>query len=449
MSENYNLKAQELYLQFMISDHELFSRVCSILKEEYFDRSLKSVVKTLVEHSEKYSTVPTVDIIEANTGVSMEVLDDATMRQHTDWFIDNFETFCRHKALELAIIEGADLLEDGRYGEVETAVKSAVQVGLARSMGTNFFDDPRGVLEFLKSKNGQMSSGWKSLDEKLYGGINRGEITIFAGGSGSGKSLFLQNLALNWAEAGLNVVYFTLELSEELSSMRMMQMASDVSAKEIFKKLDDVELAIKTKQKTSGILQIKYLPAGSTVNDLRAYLKELYIQTGVKIDCICVDYLDLMFPTTKKVSPDNQFIKDKYVTEEMRNFAVENNTVMVTASQLNRTSVNEDEFDHSHIAGGISKINTADNVIGIRTSTAMRERGEYQIQLMKTRSSGGVGSKISLAFDIDSLRIFDGEFEEETSNHIVDRLTPNSTVSEQRQFLEDIRRQRKSNAFDE
>ena len=37
----------------------------------------------------------------------------------------------------------------------------------------------------------------------------------------------------------------------------------------------------------------------------------------------------------------------------------------------------------------------------------MRERGLYQIQLMKTRSSSGVGQKIELAFDVETLRITD------------------------------------------
>jgi hypothetical protein len=53
-------------------------------------------------------------------------------------------------------------------------------------------------------------------------------------------------------------------------------------------------------------------------------------------------------------------------------------------------------------------------VIGIFTSRAMRERGRYQIQLMKTRSSSGVGSKIDLEFDIDSLRIRDLDDEDES-----------------------------------
>jgi hypothetical protein len=121
-------------------------------------------------------------------------------------------------------------------------------------------------------------------------------------------------------------------------------------------------------------------------------------------------------PVSVKVSPENLFIKDKYVAEELRNLAKELNVLFVTASQLNRSAVEEIEFDHSHISGGISKINTADNVMGIFTSRAMRERGQYQLQLMKTRSSSGVGQKIELQFNVETLRITDdGGGEDESS----------------------------------
>jgi hypothetical protein len=112
-------------------------------------------------------------------------------------------------------------------------------------------------------------------------------------------------------------------------------------------------------------------------------------------------------PVSAKVSPSDLFIKDKYVSEEIRNLSKELNVLLVTASQLNRSAVEEIEFDHSHISGGISKINTADNVFGIFTSRAMKERGQYQIQLMKTRSSSGVGQKVDLSFNMETLRIFD------------------------------------------
>ena len=73
-------------------------------------------------------------------------------------------------------------------------------------------------------------------------------------------------------------------------------------------------------------------------------------------------------------------------------------------------------FRSSHISGGISKINTADNVFGIFTSRAMRERGRYQIQLMKTRSSSGVGTKVDLEFNVESLRITDPGEEGQENN---------------------------------
>jgi hypothetical protein len=85
-----------------------------------------------------------------------------------------------------------------------------------------------------------------------------------------------------------------------------------------------------------------------------------------------------MMPLSVKVSPSDLFVKDKYVSEEIRNLAMETQCVTVTASQLNRAAVEEIEFDHSHISGGLSKIMTADNVIGIFTSRAMKERGRYQ-----------------------------------------------------------------------
>jgi replicative DNA helicase len=176
-----------------------------------------------------------------------------------------------------------------------------------------------------------------------------------------------------------------------------------------------VELKVKMMEKKAGSMQIKYMPSGKNCNDIRAYLKEYQVKKGVKPDVLLIDYLDLMMPLSVKVSPSDLFVKDKYVSEEIRNLAMETQCVTVTASQLNRAAVEEIEFDHSHISGGLSKIMTADNVIGIFTSRAMKERGRYQIQFMKTRSSSGVGQKVDLEFNVDTLRISDLGEEEESS----------------------------------
>ena len=129
------------------------------------------------------------------------------------------------------------------------------------------------------------------------------------------------------------------------------------------------------------------MPSGKTANDIRSYIKEYEIKTGKKVDVLLIDYLDLLMPASMKVSAENLYIKDKYVVKNYVTLAMELQCVFVTAAQLNRGAVEEIEFDHSHISGGLSKIQTADNVFGIFTSRAMRERGRYQLQLMKTRNS--------------------------------------------------------------
>jgi replicative DNA helicase len=406
MNTEYNLEMQELFLRMMISEPQLYTRISNILNHENFDKSLRDAVKFIKEFAEKYVSVPDVNQISATTGVKLELIEDIR-QSDVDWFLDEIEKFIRRQELERAILKSADLLEKGNYDPVEKLIKDAVQISLTKDMGTDYFSDPRGRLNKIRNNNGQISTGWPCIDNKLYGGFNRGELQIFAGGSGSGKSLFMQNLSVNWATAGLNGVYITLELSEELCAWRIDSMTTDIATKEVFKNIDDVELKVKMIAKKSGKFFIKYMPAQSNVNDIRAYIKTLSIETGVKIDFVCIDYLDLLMPVSAKVSPSDLFIKDKYVSEEIRNLAKELNVLLVTASQLNRSAVEEIEFDHSHISGGISKINTADNVFGIFTSRHMRERGQYQIQLMKTRSSSGVGQKVDLSFNVETLRIFD------------------------------------------
>jgi len=431
---DYTFDVQKLYLEMMLADAESFARAQNIFDSNNFDRKLMPVAKFIKEYAEQYKVLPEVDQVNAKFDIKLKTAKDLDP-SHFNWLLDEFETFSRHKALERAILESADLLEHGDYAPVEDKIKAAVNIGLTRDIGTDYFDDPRGRLERLKNSNGQVSTGWVNIDKKLFGGFNRGELNIFAGGSGAGKSLFLQNLAVNWASAGLNCCYISFELSEMLVAMRLDAMITNIPTRKIFPEIDNVEMKLKMIAKKAGGLQIKYLPSGSTVLDIKTYIKELELKTKKKIDCILIDYLDLMMPKSKKVSPADLFIKDKYVSEELRNLAVESKMLMATASQLNRASVEEIEFDHSHIAGGLSKVQTADNVFGIFTSRAMKERGRYQVQFMKTRSSSGVGQKVDLEFDVDTLRIKDlieeegqHQFKKQTST-VYDSLKQKSKIS--------------------
>ena len=411
---NYNYDIQKLYLEMFMSDAETFVRCQNIFDPLNFDQRLQDIASFITKYVDEYKVMPEANIVNASTGSDLNPVQ--LPKENYEWLMNEFENFSRHKGLERAIIDSSDLLEAGDYGPVEKLIKDAIQISLNKDMGTDYFEDPRARLSKLKDGNGQISTGWPSIDKKLYGGFNRGELNIFCAGSGGGKSLFLANMGVNWALQGLNVLYLTFELSEGLVSMRLDSMMTGISTREVFRSIDDVELKVKMLGKKSGNLQVKYMPSGKNCNDIRAYLKEYQVKKGCKPDVILIDYLDLMMPLSVKVSPSDLFVKDKYVSEEIRNLAMETQCITVTASQLNRSAVEEIEFDHSHISGGLSKIMTADNVIGIFTSRAMKERGRYQIQFMKTRSSSGVGQKVDLEFNVETLRITDlGEDEQEGS----------------------------------
>ena len=560
-SIEYNQSTQKLLLEYLISDENLFSQSRTIIKPSYWERPFNKAVNYVIDYVDEYKSLPTIDIIKSETSVDLKNVENPS--KQSQWFLETIENFCRHKAMELLIYDGPELLEKGEYSVIEQRSKDNVMISLQKDLGTDYFQNPKLRLEKMKDRTNMTPTGWRDIDSKLYGGLNRGELTFFVGGPGcvsydtkvkiikrhsigesgnnqklgilpqpmeieigslygnissgeyvvespdgyvpvldcvikpykkmfkislengyevkasfdhlfqksngeweyadninigdilitdmgnfkirdiknipdeivydlsvdhenhryftngicshnTGKSLFLQNLALNWIQGGKNVLYISLELSEELVGLRFDSMITGLGTRKVFSEMDRVsdEITMLKKFGKNGInwgkFQIKKMPeAGTTVNTIRAYIKEYELQTGIKIDGICVDYLDLLYPNNNKVDINSAFTKDKYTSEELRGLANELNILCATASQLNRASTQEQNFDASHIAGGISKINTADNVLGIFVSQSMKENGEYQIQFLKTRSSNGVGSKVWLSFDTDSLRITD------------------------------------------
>lgn len=418
--KDYSAEIQKVLIQFMLSDPSAYVRCQNIVRPQYWEENLRPAVRYIQKFAEEYRVLPTPEQVEAEAGVKIEKINDIK-EQHTEWFLTTVEDFCKHKAMEELVYDGPKLIAEGAYAELERRSKENMLISLQTELGTDYFANPLERLERMRDRTDTTPTGWKDIDQKLYGGMNRGEITFFAGGPGTGKSLFLQNLALNWVQQGLNVIYITLELSEELVGLRYDAMIAEMPTKQIFKNLEDVAMRLGMMRKSGGIasqwgkLQIKKFPmAGTRANDIRAYLQEYEIQTGMKPDAICVDYLDLLHPNSAKINVTEQFVKDKFTSEELRALAVEWNILCATASQLNRASIQEQDFDASHIAGGISKINTADNVLAILTTAAMKERGEYQIQFLKTRSSSGVGQRVYLRIHPETLRITDAPQDEQT-----------------------------------
>ena len=401
------LQKQQLLISYLVSCQELFIKVSPILQLKYFDPKIKNVIKFVKDYYEDYKASPTHEQIVAETGQTVEFRPTMT-RSEIQYAEHELETFCRHKAIEHAILSSPSLLEDEKYGDIEKLIKDAITVGLNRNIGLDYFADPEARLKALSEANNAVPTSWVKLDHYLGGGLNRKEMIIFMAPPGVGKSLTMSNLAKNLLKRRLNGVYITLELSEEVVAKRFDTMFSGIRQTDLFKNITEASIKIKQQQENYGKIFIKRMPESSTnANHIRAYLKEFEIVNGFIPDFMCVDYLDLMC-SNQTISAENTFIRDKFISEELRSIANEFNLIMITASQLNRSAQqleSIEDLSQSHVAGGISKINTTDNAVGIYQTATMKARGEMMFKMLKTRSSNGVNHSYMLKFNSSTLEL--------------------------------------------
>ncbi len=181
---NYNYATQVLLIGCMISDNDIFARARTIVRDEYFDDQLSPAVRFILQHADAFRVVPEVALIAAKTGLQLTLWSAAEIVRQREWFLKEIEAFCRYRAMENAILDGIDHLREGEAGEVERQIKAAMTISLMSDLGTDYFADPAERLRRMLDKSRFVSTGWKVIDRKLYGGFSRGALNIFAGSSG-------------------------------------------------------------------------------------------------------------------------------------------------------------------------------------------------------------------------------------------------------------------------
>lgn len=404
-----NIKKQKLLLEYLIGSADLWNRCQHIVRPEYFDISLRPAVEFIISYHGQYKALPDGSKVDAESDVTL--VPHAIGGDTFDYTSTEVETFCRNKAVEIVIRKAPGLLAKGDFGTLIKNLKDAIGVSLHRSIGLDYFKDVEARLLRMRDCDATISTGWDSVDKVLGGGVTRKEMLLFLGGSGVGKSIVMLNMAKNFMAQGLNGVYYTLELSEDVVAQRLDMMMSGVSFGSILSRIDYVAAAVDMQSDSMGKLLIKQFPASTTTSlDLAANLKEIQLEEDFTPDFIIIDYLDLMAPTAK-VGRDNLFISEKYIAEEIRNLGFEFDAMIITASQMNRSAVGSDTHDHSMISGGLSKINTAGWVVSLAQNETQKAAGEIIYQFLKTRSSAGVGTRLYMNRNPISLVIEDSDRE--------------------------------------
>jgi len=390
----------------MISSADVFALCASIIKPEYYLPELRNSVSFILEYYNEYHTIPDSDQVNAESGV--ELLERVVTKDKISYCSKEIEKFCKYSAIKHAILASPKLIEAEKFGDVESLIRDAVTVSITRDLGIDYFKDPAARIEAMKKEANYISSGIPEFDTLIGGGFMKRQLIMFMANSGGGKSMVMANFACNLLERGLNCLYISLELYEDVIAKRFDSMVTGFAPTEWDNRSTEIAQTINNKAARSGNLFIKYMPTGTNTNDIRSYIKEFELVNGFVPDAIMVDYIDLM-GTNEKVSADNVFEKDKRSSEQLRTLGVEYDMLVMTASQQNRSAVEATTINHSHIAGGISKINTADLVVSIIFGDVQRAAGEIGFQFVKTRNSDGVGKFVYLGWDRKALRIKNDE----------------------------------------
>lgn len=397
---------QALLLEYLVSSPDTFALCKSITEPEYFNPEFRKTVEFMHEYYDKYNSIPDVDQIKAETGLSLQTRE--VTKDQVRYCSDEIETFCRRKAIERAVLSSPPLIEAGKYGELEQSVRDALSVSLNSDLGIDYFSNPQERLERMLAQAPRTTTTWPAFDDMIGGGLARTELLLFSANSGGGKSIVLANLALNYAKQGLNVLYISLELSEDMIAQRLDMMLTSIPTvvwRENYKKIC---AAVNKAAPDMGKLVIKRMETGTNANAIRGYLKEFELKHGFVPDMLVVDYLDIM-GANENVSADNVFEKDKRAAEQLRDILFDYNMFGASASQQNRSAIDATEVHQGHIAGGISKVNTVDIYCSILLTPVMKAAGEIGFTFLKTRSSDGVGKTMFLQWDAKSLCVINPE----------------------------------------
>ena len=311
---------QKLLIELLISSPDTFALCQGIVQPGYFAPEFQNSVDFIKTYYDKYNTTPSPHQIEAESGQKLDKLD---VRQDEVLYCANeIEQFCKQCAMEKAIISSIDDINKGNFGAVEAKIREAIMVSLNRDLGLHYYDNPEKRLNEMLKGGSVQSTGWASVDALLFGGLSRKEMLLIAANSGGGKSICLANLALNMSEQGQNVLYASLELSEEIIAQRFDTMLTGVGRKEWKQHVSEIAVRVQQAGHNKGHIDIKQFPVGTTATNLHAYLKEYYLQYNCMPDFIALDYVDLMHPNEKNTDIGDHWTKDKLCSEQLRDLSL-------------------------------------------------------------------------------------------------------------------------------
>lgn len=398
---------ENIILSNLIKDEKFLVKTIPYIQAEYFeDRGEKIVFKKIEDFADKYKKSPTIKelLVEINQDRTIEeglyvsvkeVMErlDLDEDYDNDWLIEKSEKFCQEMALKLAIHKSIDIFDGTEKNLPKSAIPqiltNALGVSFDSYLGHNYLEDFEKRYDFYHKQEYKIPFDIEYLNQITRGGVSSKTLNVLMASTGIGKTLCLCHFAANYMVEGKNVLYITLEMSEEFIGQRIDANLMDVPVEEI-EILPREEYMKKAKYIRSlqpGKLVIKEYPtAACNINHIRNFVNELALKERFVPDVIIIDYINIMCPVRFKGGRSiGMYEYVKAVTEEVRGFAVEKDLPIWSATQTNRTGSDSSDPDMTDVSESFGLPQTLDLFLVLISDDNLKKQQRIIFKQLKNR----------------------------------------------------------------
>ena len=434
-------RIENTIIKNLIQNETYTRKVIPFIKSEYFtESSEKLVFEEIVNYFDKYTKSPTVEALlinldnvtskgDAIVKSSKELIENIeTDDTPLDWLIDETEKWCKDRAIYIAVMDSIEVLDEKSKrstGEIPDLLKDALSVSFDTHIGHDQLEDADERFEFYNTEEEKMPFDLEYFNKITKGGLPNKTLNICLAGTGVGKSLFMCHMASNCLLMGKNVLYITMEMSEERIAERIdsnvmnvpMKELPDISKKEYDKKIQRI------KNKTKGKLIIKEYPtAAAHVGHFRHLLQELNIKKDFRPDIIFIDYLNIC--ASHRIRPGsgaNSYTLVKSIAEELRGLAVEHDVPMVSATQTTRSGYGSTDIGLEDTSESFGLPATADLMFALITSEELEDLDQLVVKQLKNRyNDPTIFKRFVIGIDRSRMKLYD--VEQEAQEELIDSV---------------------------
>ena len=424
-------RIEKVILRNLVFNEEYLRKVLPFIEPSYFsDRNEKVVFEHIAKYASEYNTLITKEIllieIEDRRDVSQnevksinETINDLQdIECDIEWLSNTTEKWCRDRAIYLALMESikiADGQDDKKNRDaIPSILSDALSVSFNRNVGHDYLEDYEERYELYTKKESRIQFDLEFFNKITKGGLPNKTLNIALAGTGVGKSLFMCHHASSVLLDGKNVLYITLEMSEEKIAERIDANLLNVNIQEIIdlpKPLFESKVTALSK-KTQGSLIIKEYPTASAhAGHFKALLSELSLKKAFKPDIIFIDYLNICASSRYRAGSNvNSYSYIKAIAEELRGLAVEANVPIFSATQTTRSGFASSDVDLTDTSESFGLPATADLMFALISTEELEGLGQIMVKQLKNRYNDPTyNRRFVIGVDRTKMRLYDCE----------------------------------------